>query len=100
VRQSKARRGAGRRALIDEPADRWVVVTGGLRMANSALLAAWLALREAGCETCRITSSVGRARPGRSGEAGGPERRGGRIDVLARTTETGDGHACSSEFRT
>jgi len=33
--------------LIEEPADRWVVVTGGLRMGKSALLAAWLARREA-----------------------------------------------------
>lgn len=33
--------------LIDEPVDRWVVVTGGPRMGKSALLAQWLARREA-----------------------------------------------------
>ncbi|HEX3480658.1 MAG TPA: ATP-binding protein, partial [Kofleriaceae bacterium] len=34
------------RLLIEEPADRWVVVTGGPGMGKSALLAAWLARRE------------------------------------------------------
>jgi hypothetical protein len=33
--------------LIAEPADRWVVVTGGPGMGKSALLAQWLARREA-----------------------------------------------------
>jgi hypothetical protein len=35
------------RLLIDEPAGRWVVVTGGPRMGKRTLLAAWLARREA-----------------------------------------------------
>jgi AAA ATPase domain len=35
------------RLLIEEPADRWVVVTGGPGMGKSALLAQWLARREA-----------------------------------------------------
>ncbi len=35
------------RLLIEEPADRWVVVTGGPGMGKSALLAQWLAKREA-----------------------------------------------------
>ncbi len=33
--------------LIEEPADRWVVVTGGPGMGKSALLSQWLARREA-----------------------------------------------------
>src|SRR5207342_522485 len=33
--------------LVDEPSDRWVVVTGGPGMGKSALLAQWLAKREA-----------------------------------------------------
>jgi putative protein kinase ArgK-like GTPase of G3E family len=36
--------------LIDEPAGRWVVVTGGPGMGKSALLAAWLARCEAAGE--------------------------------------------------
>ncbi|HEX7837221.1 MAG TPA: NACHT domain-containing protein, partial [Kofleriaceae bacterium] len=36
--------------LIGEPADRWVVVTGGPGMGKSALLAQWLARREAAGE--------------------------------------------------
>jgi predicted ATPase len=39
------------RLLIEEPADRWVVVTGGPGMGKSALLAAWLARREAAGES-------------------------------------------------
>jgi len=35
------------RHLIEEPAERWVVVTGGPGMGKSAVLAAWLARREA-----------------------------------------------------
>src|SRR6185436_21136230 len=35
------------RQLINDPAQRWVVVTGGPGMGKSALLAAWLARREA-----------------------------------------------------
>jgi hypothetical protein len=34
------------RLLIEKPADRWVVVTGGPGMGKSALLAQWLARRE------------------------------------------------------
>jgi len=39
------------RLLIEEPADRWVVVAGGPGMGKSALLAAWLARREAAGES-------------------------------------------------
>src|SRR5262245_26771216 len=38
------------RLLVEESADRWVVVTGGPGMGKSALLAKWLAQREAAGE--------------------------------------------------
>lgn len=42
--------------LIASDTDRWVVVTGGPGMGKSALLAAWLARREAAGAVVRITS--------------------------------------------
>jgi hypothetical protein len=59
--------------LIDEPIDRWVVVTGGPGMGKSALLSKWLARREAAgalAGSVRIEDAANSARGGRADRHG------------------------------